>query len=132
MKYYAHSTDNPDKSDWQGLEEHLRNVASLASGFAGAFGASDWGKAAGLLHDAGKASQEFIWRLEGKPRRVNHSIFGARLGRDEGGRLGQMLSYIIAGHHGGLPDGGMQEGQLHYRLRHERIPADVAILPSVT
>lgn len=132
MKYYAHSTDNPDKSDWQGLEEHLRNVASLASGFAGAFGASDWGEAIGFLHDAGKASQEFIWRLEGKPLRVNHSIFGARLGQDQGGRLGLLLSYIIAGHHGGLPDGGMQEGQLHYRLRHERIPADVAILPSVT
>lgn len=125
MKYYAHSTNNPDKSDWQGLEEHLRNVANLASGFAGAFGASDWGKAAGLLHDAGKASQEFVQRLEGRPLRVNHSIFGARLGQDQGGRLGLLLSYIIAGHHGGLPDGGMQEGQLHYRLRHERIPADV-------
>lgn len=125
MKYYAHSTDNPDKSDWQGLEEHLRNVANLASGFAGAFGASDWGKAVGLLHDAGKASQEFVQRLEGRPLRVNHSIFGARLGQDQGGRLGLLLSYIIAGHHGGLPDGGMQEGQLHYRLRHERIPADV-------
>lgn len=128
MKYYAHSTANPDKSDWQGLEEHLQNVALQASEFAGIFGASDWGKAAGLLHDMGKASQEFILRLEGKPLRVNHSIFGARLGQDQGGRLGQLLSYVIAGHHGGLPDGGIQEGQLHYRLRHERIPADVALV----
>ena len=131
MKFYAHSTDNPDKSGWQGLEEHLRNVAELATGFAEVFGAGDWGKAAGLLHDAGKATQEFVQRLEGKPLRVNHSIFGARLGRDQGGRLGLLLAYIIAGHHGGLPDGGIQAGQLHYRLKHERIPADVSILPGV-
>lgn len=131
MKFYAHSTSNPDKSDWQGLEDHLRNVANLAERFADIFGAGDWGKTAGLLHDAGKATQEFIQRLEGKPVRVNHSIFGARLGQDQGGKLGQLLSYIIAGHHGGLPDGGIQEGQLHYRLKNERIPTDVVRLPSV-
>lgn len=128
MKYYAHSTENPDKSDWQGLEEHLQNVAELASNFAAAFGADDWGRAVGLLHDSGKATQEFILRLEGRPARVNHSIFGARLGQSQGGRLGLLLSYVIAGHHGGLSDGGIQEGQLHYRLKHERIPADVANL----
>ena len=26
-KFYAHSGKNPDKSDWQGLEEHLLGVA---------------------------------------------------------------------------------------------------------
>ena len=131
MKYYAHSTSNPDKSDWQELEEHLLNVANLAERFASVFGAGDWGKAAGLLHDAGKATQEFVQRLEGKPVRVNHSIFGARLGQDQGGKLGQLLSYVIAGHHGGLPNGGIQEGQLHYRLKNERIPPDVALLPDI-
>ncbi len=25
-KFYAHSTDNPDKSDWQPLGEHLEGV----------------------------------------------------------------------------------------------------------
>jgi CRISPR-associated endonuclease/helicase Cas3 len=39
------------------------------------------------------------------------------------------LSYCIAGHHGGLPDGGFQEGQLHYRLKHESIPEVANILP---
>lgn len=126
MKYYAHSTDNPDKSDWQGLEEHLQNVAELGAKFAALFGAEEWGRMAGMLHDTGKASTEFIARLEGRPVRVNHSIFGARLGQERGGRLGLLLSYIIAGHHGGLPDGGVQEGQLQNRLKNERIPADVA------
>ncbi|NCD25967.1 MAG: CRISPR-associated endonuclease Cas3'' [Deltaproteobacteria bacterium] len=128
MKYYAHSTKNPDKSDWQGLEEHLQNVAELGAKFAALFGAEDWGRMAGFLHDAGKATSEFTQRLEGRPIRVNHSIFGARLGRERGGKLGLLLSYVIAGHHGGLPDGGVQEGQLQYRLKNERIPDDVTHL----
>lgn len=131
MQYYAHSTATPDKSDWQTLEDHLEKVAMQASIFASVFGADDWGRAAGLLHDQGKATREFVQRLEGRPVRVNHSIFGARLGLEQGGRLGLLLSYIIAGHHGGLPDGGLQEGQLHYRLRHERIPENVTRLSGI-
>lgn len=131
MKYYAHSTSNSDKSTWQGLEEHLRNVAELAARFAADFAAGDWGRAVGLLHDAGKASAKFIERLEGKDVRVNHSIFGARLAQERGGKLGLLLAYIIAGHHGGLPDGGRQERQLHFRLQYEKLPADTAPLPGI-
>ena len=32
MQFYAHSTENPDKSDWQPLDEHLQRVAELAEG----------------------------------------------------------------------------------------------------
>jgi len=39
--FYAHSTDSPDKSDWQLLEDHLRGVADLAEDFAAAFWAMD-------------------------------------------------------------------------------------------
>lgn len=53
-KFYAHSTDSPDKSDWQPLEVHLKGVAKQAEEFAGVFGAGDWGRLAGMLHDAGK------------------------------------------------------------------------------
>ncbi|GAU09438.1 CRISPR-associated helicase/endonuclease Cas3 [Desulfoplanes formicivorans] len=131
MKYYAHSSDNPDKSDWQRLEEHLQNVAALAASFAEVFGAGEWGRTAGLLHDAGKATHAFQRRLEGQPIRVNHSIFGARLSQELCGKLGLLMSYIIAGHHGGLPDGGIQEGQLHYRLKHERIPDVTKVLSAM-
>ncbi len=129
--YYAHSTENIDKSDWQPLSEHLLNVADLAGTFAAVFGAEKWGNYAGLLHDAGKATAAFIGRLEGKPQRVDHSTYGARLAKERTGKLGLLLSYVIAGHHGGLPDGGDQEKELHFRLKNGKIPDDVEFLPEV-
>ena len=56
MKFYAHSTDNPDKSDWQTLENHLQGVAELAEEFAAVFGAGEWGRLAGENHDIGKGT----------------------------------------------------------------------------
>ncbi len=127
-QYYAHSTESADKAEWQTLEDHLEGVARLAEGFAAVFGAGDWGRAAGLLHDSGKAVAAFIKRLEGSSQRVDHSTFGARLANENMGQLGLLLSYVIAGHHGGLPDGGAQETQLHYRLKHGKVPTDIALL----
>jgi CRISPR-associated endonuclease/helicase Cas3 len=128
-KFYAHSNDSPDKSDWQSLEEHLQGVAKQAEEFAGVFGAGDWGRMAGMLHDAGKTTQAFQRRLEGNSQRVDHATFGARLAQEYGGRLGLLFSYMIAGHHGGLPNGGAQEGELHHRLIHGKVPEDAILLP---
>lgn len=128
-EFYAHSTDSPDKSDWQPLDEHLQGVARLAEEFATTFGAGDWGRVAGLLHDAGKATEAFQRRLEGSPQRVDHATFGAQKVKEKAGQLGLLLSYAIAGHHGGLPDGGSQEGELHHRLKHGKVPHDVTLLP---
>lgn len=119
MNYYAHSTEKTDKSDWQPLDEHLHNVGKLSEQFAAAFMAGLWGRCVGELHDAGKACPDFIARLEGRANRVDHATFGAQLAQMRGGKLGLLLAYVICGHHGGLPDGGVQEGQLHYRLRQE-------------
>lgn len=130
-EFYAHSTDSPDKSDWQPLAEHLEGVARLAEEFAAVFGAGGWGRFAGLSHDAGKATSAFQKRLEGKPERVDHSTFGARLARDNAGQLGLLLSYIVAGHHGGLADGGEQETELHYRLKHGKVPEDAKLLSEI-
>jgi len=127
-QFYAHSTDNPDKSDWQPLEEHLQGVAELAEEFASVFGAGEWGRLAGLWHDSGKATAAFQRRLEGHSERVDHSTFGARLARGHAGQLGLLLSYVIAGHHGGLPDGGAQEKELHHRLKHHNLPLDPTLL----
>ena len=129
--FYAHSTEHLDKSDWQSLPEHLHNVAELAKSFGAVFGAEEWGKFAGLLHDAGKATKEFTARLEGKPKRVDHATFGARLAQARAGKLGLLLSYVITGHHGGLMDGGVQENQLHFRLKHGKVADDTSSLPEL-
>ncbi|MHB8989312.1 MAG: CRISPR-associated helicase Cas3' [Desulfobulbia bacterium] len=129
--YYAHSTESADKINWQTLSGHLAGVAEKAEIFAAAFGAEEWGRCAGLLHDAGKATSAFQRRLEGSQERADHSTFGARLARDRGGQLGLLLAYAIAGHHGGLPDGGEQESQLHFRLIHGKTPNGVELLPEI-
>ena len=118
--YYAHSLQERPKQEWQLLETHLMNVANMAGCFADSFTAKKWGHCAGLLHDSGKATSAFQHRLEGSPERVDHSTFGATLSKKIGGNLGLLLSYAIAGHHGGIPDGGEQESQLHFRLKHKK------------
>lgn len=102
-----------DKGEVQLLADHLRGTASLASEFASAFGASQWGKAAGLLHDDGKFLPAFLERIrnvaDGKPAKlVVHSTQGAVYAikhiNDPPGS-GKLLAYCTAGHHTGLPDG---------------------------
>lgn len=98
------------------VDEHLYGVSALAQQFAAQMGASEWARLAGLWHDLGKyqpAFQSYIKRASGyDPEahieqgsgRVDHStpgaLYASRYAR-EGGRL---LSYLIAGHHTGLPD----------------------------
>lgn len=110
--YYAHSTDSADKSEWQLLLNHLTEVAQLTAKFASRFGMEKWGYIAGYLHDLGKYSDEFQSRLKGSSRRVDHSTAGAREIIEAGSnqRLAVILSYIIAGHHSGLPDYGTISG----------------------
>lgn len=129
MQFYAHSGKKVDKSDWQTLEEHLEGVALLAEEFAAVFNGEDWARIAGLKHDAGKATAGFQRRLEGSSKKVDHSTFGAQLARQNCGPLGGLLSYVIAGHHGGMPNGGLQEGELQYRLKHGNVPDDVFLIP---
>jgi hypothetical protein len=42
--YYAHSLPGRPKEEWQPLEDHLKNVAEMARGFAAEFGAGEWGE----------------------------------------------------------------------------------------
>ncbi len=134
-EFYAHSLPGKPESEWQRLDIHLNAVAALASRFAQAFYSSDWAWNAGSLHDFGKAAAEFRAYLRRENHiddeaydgtglgRVNHSSAGAALAEEwhnQGGHpFGRILSYLIAGHHAGLPDyhtcdGGM--GALQKRL----------------
>lgn len=119
--YLAH-IDQDVNGEWRhhDLLEHLSCVANLAAEFASEFDSADWAYFAGLWHDLGKYSKDFQQYIrnasgydldahledslsaKGKMR-VNHSSAGA-IHADKKGRLGRILSYLIAGHHAGLPD----------------------------
>lgn len=103
--FFAHSGDQPDRSDWQGLAEHLTSVAALAARNAARFGAGEWGNAAGLLHDLGKYSAAFQRRVAGGAR-VDHATAGAQEALRRWGRSATPLQYVVAGHHAGLADAG--------------------------
>lgn len=105
LPFFAHSTGNSDRSDWQTLPEHLHNVGYEAGQFAATFGAQALATVAGLLHDLGKYTVPFQARLCGSLERVDHSAWGARIARQRFGPIGYLLAYGIAGHHAGLANG---------------------------
>jgi len=100
--FYAHSLQNRPETDWEDLEQHLYEVARLASGFASAFNATEWGRLAGLWHDLGKFRPEFQARLRGSGESVEHAGLGAALARSKHKTAGIPLAFAIAGHHAGL------------------------------
>lgn len=84
----------------QSLTEHLRKVAHRAEGFAKHFGGEKHAYLAGLLHDLGKAEQEFQDRLAGLDAEKHpHAHHGATLALQ---RQLWPVAFAINGHHAGL------------------------------
>ena len=100
--YLAHISANGQA---QSVLEHLRGTASLAEDFARPFGAEKQARLVGLAHDIGKYSDAFQKRLHGAPIQVDHSTAGAV---ECWQRRKLFAAFAVAGHHGGLPDGGSQ------------------------
>jgi len=118
MQYYAHTIEDRPHSEWQLLEDHLHHTAELAARHAQVFSASDWGHILGKLHDIGKYRQEFQDKLiKQSNRRVDHKGVGARLAWESLGQPGKLISYCIAGHHGGLPNYGHSQTDTSTSLR---------------
>ncbi|QTR47303.1 CRISPR-associated helicase Cas3' [Thiothrix litoralis] len=101
------------------LDDHLRDVAALATQYANTFNSTDWAHVAGIWHDLGKYNPEFQRYISDKtgyvaanahietdhaPGKVNHSAAGALYAIQKHPALGRILAYLIAGHHSGLPD----------------------------
>lgn len=101
MNYLAHVSE--DGKSIQSLKEHLLAVSDLAGKFAGQFGAADYARKAGLIHDLGKATEAFQNRLLRNGKKVDHSTAGAI----ELYRIGMIHAALcVAGHHGGIPNVG--------------------------
>jgi len=136
MPYYAHTLEGKPPEDWEPLEAHLQEVATLASEFAGKFSAGDWGRLAGLWHDVGKYSPAFqnylmtengfAAHLEEQTGRVDHSTAGAQHANEYVKPWGRLLAYILAGHHAGLADSSVQRTSLDARLTRKIEPYDSA------
>lgn len=123
----AHSKEGVGQEEWQTLRDHLVNVSEGAGEFASSFGYESWGRALGLLHDAGKISDAFQARLHGASVSVDHSTLGAQVASDAyakdtlGGATGRLMAFDIVGHHGGIPNGivGGEKTPLRDRLAKE-------------
>ncbi len=105
LAHYAHSLPGRPVEEWHGLEEHLAQTADLAESFASPF-APGWGRIVGLWHDAGKYRLVFQNRIGVDPEAhsngiVDHSSVGALIAK---GRGAPLLAFIVAGHHGGMPN----------------------------
>ena len=100
MRHVAHIRE--DQSE-QLLSEHLKGTARRASNFAKVFDAGEEAYRIGLVHDQGKYSKEFQEYIRGTGISPDHATAGAQTLFAQEDFAG---AFAVAGHHGGLPDGG--------------------------
>jgi len=143
--FFAHfrGTDKEFKEP-QYLIDHLTEVSSLAGKFANKIGLKEVGEVLGLVHDLGKASQEFQnYLLSGeglidpdndeyvdavaKKGKVDHSSAGAQViyeklwNKGSEGRLAaQVLALCLASHHSGLIDCLSPDGKNNFQTRMDK------------
>lgn len=139
--YFAHSLEGQPQETWEPLSRHLRRTSALAGMFAAVFSARDWGRSAGILHDAGKYRAAFQHRIRGSSLRAEHASIGALLAtRHFPKTTGLLLAYATAGHHTGLPNGGdAGDADLDARLKQAKeweadMPStfpEIFVIPSV-
>ena len=124
---YAHSLNGRPESEWEPLAEHLNDVGDLAADFATVFLKPPHpARAAGLLHDMGKAVAAFLAYLRGQGSSPDHSTAGAIEAKARYGEpWGQILAFVIAGHHAGLANGVGTGGRL--TSLDDRLKKDLAV-----
>lgn len=127
--------------EFQSLEDHLLAVAKLTGAFAEKIGMKETGEIIGLLHDLGKASdefqryilsaegfinpdaEEFIDPIENKGK-IDHTTAGAQIICDQLCGKGlkeqiaaQIMALCIVSHHSGLIDCLNPDGKCNFERR---------------
>src|SRR4051794_19103819 len=91
-------------------------VGERAACFAEPFGWAEAARLAGWLHDIGKLTAEFqAYIRDERNSGGDHSTAGAQVAaaaEQLGKQIGQMLAFIVGGHHAGLADGVDLEARL--------------------
>ena len=121
----AHIRNENGKIVVQSVLKHLRGTEELATAFAAKFHAENDASLAALVHDIGKASEDFRKHIQYPElkMRVDHSTIGAQAVKDN-----LPVAFAVAGHHGGLPDGGNRrtatgdDSTLFGRLKRKNLP----------
>ena len=100
----AHSPNGDDWSEAHALIDHLQAVSTLAGQRSVASDLVELAKVAGLWHDLGKYRPAFQRYIRGeRGLEKSHKLAGAALALRTGTRIGKIVAFAIAGHHGGLP-----------------------------
>ncbi len=131
--------------DPQYLWTHLTEASALAKHFAAKIGLDKSGEVLGLLHDLGKASQEFqnyirsaigiiepdedgFTDVASKKGKIDHSSAGAQVIYkhfwDKGGEgriTAQVLALAVASHHSGLIDCLLPSGEDNFTRRIQKL-----------
>lgn len=135
--YIAHRREKDGEIHW--LSQHVAEVSKKTGAFASKIGLKEQGEITGLLHDIGKASQEFQQYIKSRvgllnpdedgysdsvKGEVDHSTAGAQLVYSElyskgkeANFVAQVLALCLASHHSGLIDSISPEGLDAYSKR---------------
>ena len=127
MPWYAHSFEGRAEEDWETQGQHGDRVSRASGRRASKFGLGPLGETAGWLHDLGKyvrPFQDYIAGVGKATKGPDHSSAGAVYARMHlGPRIGRIVAHVVAGHHAGLTDKLLGEGQ-----RLDRKEADLPLI----
>ncbi len=77
--FFAHSTADPSRVDWQTLPSHSLAVGDLAAEFAAIFAGGELARVLGRLHDLGKYTQEFQLSDQGRKALLHRRSLSAEV-----------------------------------------------------